>query len=407
MWAFSLEPGNEGTLLYETDADYTVADEPSSSVTYRLLGDTPEESAHLYYDSQELKYWAYSYGTGEELWKSDDFDLPDGWGGESYMDHFGRSASVVNNHLYTTGYSGIVLCFNATEGLVWIYHATDPYAEILWNNDWPLTTGNAGTTSIQNEAGVLYLGHTEHSVIDPKPRGAPFIALNATTGEEIFRVDGLIRQSTWGGYFIHGEGIILSQDTYSQRTYCLGKGPSSTTVTVPDVAVPSGSTAIIQGTVMDISPGCSDITMQMRFPNGVPAVSDESQSEWMLYVYKQFELPADVVGVEVVVSVLDSDNQVVETGTTTNDENGYFSYVFTPEAAGEYTVKASFEGSNSYYGSFAVSSPFVVGEAPEPTPTPTPMPESIADAYFVPAVAGIIVALVVVGAVLVLLLRKR
>ena len=72
-----------------------------------------------------------------------------------------------------------------------------------------------------------------------------------------------------------------------------------------------------------------------------------------------------------------------------------------------YSVKASFAGSNSYYGSFAVSSPFVVEEAPEPTPSPTPMPESIADVYFVPAVAGIIVALVVVGVVLVLLLRKR
>jgi len=290
---------------------------------------------------------------------------------------------------------------------LWTYAADDPNNQVLWANDWPMTTGNAGTSSILIVGDKLYFGHTEHSVIDPKPRGAPFLCLNATNGDLVWRVDGMYRQTAWGGRNIFGSGVMLTGDTYDQRTYCVGKGPTAATVTAPDVVVPFGANAIIQGTVMDISPGCSDIKVQLRFPFGVPAVSEESMSEWMLYVYKQFARPADAVGVNVMLTVFDSDGQVYDTATVTSDADGDFKYKFAAEDAGEYSVKASFAGSNSYYGSFAVSTPFVVEEAPEPTAEPTPMPESIADAYFVPAVAGIIVALVVVGVVLVLLLRKR
>jgi hypothetical protein len=256
--------------------------------------------------------------------------------------------------------------------------------------------------------GTLYLSHDEHSPIDPKPRGAPFICLNATTGEEIWRVNGMFRGTGWGGDAFVGSGVIMTQDTYDQRTYCVGKGPSATTVTAPDAVVPFGSTALIQGTVMDISPGCSDIKVELRFPNGVPAVCDADMSEWMLYVYKQFERPADAVGVDVELTLLGSNGQVVDTATVTSDADGDFKYKFAADVAGEYSVVASFAGSNSYYGSFAVSSSFVVEEAPESTPEPTATPASVAAQYFVPAVAGIIVALVVIGVLLVLLLlRKR
>ena len=410
MWAFSLVPGEEGKLLYNTTAHYELAEDVPTSITSRLLVNTPEDSGHLHYArtnaDPRMKFYCYSYATGEELWSSDDFPETSGYWGEMYLNHFGSGgrflsgswATGTNGYYYSAGYAGIVYAYHPT-GL-WVYYATDPYSEILWANDWPLH-------SVFAIGGKLYLAHDEHSPIDPKPRGAPFICLNATTGEEIWRVNGLFRGTGWGGDAFVGSGVIMTQDTYDQRTYCVGKGPSATTVTAPDAVVPFGSTALIQGTVMDISPGCSDIKVELRFPYGVPAVSDESMSEWMLYVYKQFERPADAVGVDVELTLLGSNGQVVDTATVTSDADGDFKYKFAADVAGEYSVKASFAGSDSYYGSFAVSSPFVVEEAPEPTPSPTPMPESVADAYFVPAVAGIIVALVVVGAVLVLLLRKR
>jgi hypothetical protein len=104
----------------------------------------------------------------------------------------------------------------------------------------------------------------------------------------------------------------------------------------------------------------------MRFPNGVPAVADESMSEWMLYVYQQFPRPADSVGVDVTITVLDPNNNVYDVGTTTSDASGMFKLAFTPEVPGEYIVIASFAGSGGYYGSFAETALFVE-EAPAHT----------------------------------------
>ena len=71
------------------------------------------------------------------------------------------------------------------------------------------------------------------------------------------------------------------------------------TVTAPDTAVAFDTPVIIKGTVTDTSPGTKDSAITLRFPNGVPAVSDASQSDWMLYVYKQFTQPTDATGVPV------------------------------------------------------------------------------------------------------------
>jgi hypothetical protein len=145
----------------------------------------------------------------------------------------------------------------------------------------------------------------------------------------------------------------------------------------------------------------------LRFPNGVAAVSDESQGDWMKYVYQQFECPANATGVEVVVEALDPNNNFYEVGRATSDGTGFYSVAFTPEVPGKYTIIASFAGSKAYYGSYAETA-INVEEAPAPTPEPTPTPASIADMYFLPVSIGMIVAIVVVGALLALLmLRKR
>ena len=82
-------------------------------------------------------------------------------------------------------------------------------------------------------------------------------------------------------------------DTYDQRVYAIGKGPSTMTVTAPDTAAALDTSVIIRGTVMDNSPGTQSDDMKLRFPKGVPAISDASMSDWMLYVYKQFAQPTN------------------------------------------------------------------------------------------------------------------
>jgi hypothetical protein len=190
------------------------------------------------------------------------------------------------------------------------------------------------------------------------------------------------------------------------KVYCVGKGPSATTVMASPKISAHGSNVLVEGTVTDIAAGTKQHEQAARFPHGVPAVSDASMGEWMEYVYMQKPRPTEVTGVEVVVYVLDPNNNYYGVGTTTADEDGFFSLEFKPEVPGKYTVIAAFEGSESYWSSQAKTA-ISVEEAPESPPEATPPPESIADIYFVPAVIGIIIAIAVVGAVLALMLRKR
>jgi len=135
-------------------------------------------------------------------------------------------------------------------------------------------------------------------------------------------------------------------------------------------------------------------------------VSEESMGSFMEYVYMQKPKSADATGVEVTISVLDPNNNCYDVGTTTSDMNGFYKASFTPEVPGEYTVYATFAGSESYWPSSAVTA-IKVDEAAEATPEPTLAPASLADQYLLPATGGIIAAIAIVGIVLALLLRKR
>ncbi len=83
-----------------------------------------------------------------------------------------------------------------------------------------------------------------------------------------------------------------------------------------------------------------------------------------------------------------------------------FSHAFTPPVPGKYTVIATFDGSESFYGSYAETA-FNVDEAPEPTAAPTPTPAPMTDTYVLGLGAGAIIAIVAIGLVLILMLRKR
>ena len=127
---------------------------------------------------------------------------------------------------------------------------------------------------------------------------------------------------------------------------------------------------------------------------------------WMEFVYMQQPCPNNVTGVEVTIEVIDSNGNQRTIGTTTSDASGLFSLDWAPDIPGKYTVIASFAGSESYYSSYAEAA-FTAEEAPTSTSEPTPMPASTADVYILPGIAGIIIAIVVVGLVIILMLRKR
>ena len=116
--------------------------------------------------------------------------------------------------------------------------------------------------------------------------------------------------------------------------------------------------------------------------------------------------PMDTLGVPITLSVVDSNGNYRDIGTTTSDADGFFSYNWMPDIEGPYTVYASFAGSNSYWPSHAVSA-FAVDPAPQ-TPAPTEAaPQSAADMYFIPAIAGLFVFVAIIGVVIILVLRRR
>ena len=128
----------------------------------------------------------------------------------------------------------------------------------------------------------------------------------------------------------------------------------------------------------------------------------------MEYKYMQQAYPKDAKGVPVTLDIIDPNGNFFNLGTVTSDINGNYALPFAPEVPGAYKITATFAGSNAYGPSHATTY-IDVGEDLQVTPTPTDKPaESIADMYFVPAIAGIIIAIALVGIVLgLLLLRKR
>jgi len=193
------------------------------------------------------------------------------------------------------------------------------------------------------------------------------------------------------------DGYIVTENEYDSNVYCVGKGQTAATVSVQNDVITDGNSVLIKGTVTDQSIGAK----------GTPAIADADMQAWMEYLYEQQAKPTDAKGVTVPLDTIDPNGNFVHIGTVTSDASGMFKKTFTPEVPGEYTIVASFAGSKSYYASYAETAISVLDAPATPAPSAVPV-QSTADLYFVPAIAGIIVAIIIVGAVLALLmLRKR
>jgi hypothetical protein len=127
----------------------------------------------------------------------------------------------------------------------------------------------------------------------------------------------------------------------------------------------------------------------------------------MSYVYQQQAMPTSFTGVPVSIDVLDSNGNYRNIGTTTTTSSGTYSLPWTPDIPGNYQVIATFHGNKGYYGSYSQTA-FYVMNAPAATEEPTATPTSVADMYFVPAIAGLFVLIIVVLVLVALMmLRKR
>ncbi len=388
----SINPDNFGQVLWSKSYD-----QAAGNVTRHIIAIDYTSNVFITEDKETLTFDGWDLANGNHLWKANPIVCE--W------DTLRRDTLSAYGHLYAAGYDGIVYCYDAKTG------------KLLWNygNGGAGNSTGAGLDTVYGHYptfidviadGKVYTGTTEHSPDQPLYKGGVYRCLNATTGEEIWQLDGMGSGMYIGQNDLVADGCFVFLNIYDMQIYSVGKGPSKLTVDAPLAAVTQGQSLVIRGTVTDISAGTTQEEQAARFPNGVPCVSDASQREWMEYIYQQQNKPTNATGVEINIAVIDSNGNYRPIGTTVSDASGTYSLQWTPDIAGKYTVIASFAGSNAYYGSSAQTY-FAVDNAPTDATAQPTQPPGMSDLYFLPAVAGIILAIIVVGVVIVLVVRKR
>jgi hypothetical protein len=346
------------------------------------------------------------------------YDLDSGnllWGptaSQTAWDYYGNPGTTTlpgvaaYGNLYCSSFGGICYAYNDRTG------------ELLWTygNGGAGNSTNAGLnvfygvypTQIQQIANhIIYLATDEHTIPNPNYKGAVITAINATTGQEIFKLSNYPGEwSTPGSAFVVADGYLACMNSYDNQIYSVGRGASKLTVSAPDTGVVEGVPVIIKGTVMDISAGTKQSQQAANFPNGVPCASDASMYDWMGYVYQQKPLPTNFTGVTVTVNVVDANGNFRTIGTATTDETGTYSLTWMPDITGNYKVTTTFAGTNGYWPSSATES-FSIIQAPATATPAATAPPSMADQVILPLGIVTLIILVIIGAAILMMLRRR
>jgi len=340
------------------------------------------------------------------------------WGpspSQTALDYFGNpiypyiASQLAFGKLYSYAYGGILYCYDLKTG----------------NLDW--TYGNGGVAGNNTDSGfqapgyypgfiqavgghglddgVIYIAVTEHTIETPIFKGSFTRAINASNGAELWTINDYTGEFGAVSYAI-ADGYTNFFNGIDNQIYTLGRGPTTMTVTAPNLAAASGQPVVIAGTLTDVSSGTKQDQLAARFANGVPLANDMIMGDWMGYLYQQKPLPTNFLGVTVDVSVVDANGNFRSIGTTTTDATGKYNLVWTPDISGTYQVVATFAGTNGYWPASATTA-FSV-EQPLPTASPIPaiaFPPT--EMYVVGMGIAIIVVIAIIGALILMAVRKR
>jgi hypothetical protein len=339
---------------------------------------------------------AWNITTGEIEWISEQAAYP--WGA-----FWGYQFAAAYGMVYKTTYAGLY-SYNITNGeIVWYYSPGEagmetPYAIQRAGEsglEYPHTTWPLFSIAVVAD-GVIFIPTGEHTPTSPYLRGQKLHAVNAWTGEKLWDIRGYFTVTAIA------EGNLFATNTYDGRAYSFAKGETETTISVSNEAISKGSSVLLKGTVLDMSPA----------QPGTAAISDASMSDWMEYLHMQEPMPMDATGVSVTLDAIDPNGNFVNIGTVTSNTDGKYALSWTPEHEGMYQVLASFEGSESYYCSHDTTY-IAVGPAPSPSQqleSELAGPTQAAEAPFI-ATDVIVILAAVIFAVIALagffILRKR
>jgi len=340
---------------------------------------------------------AYDMATGNQVWS-----ILVGAQADTYNTLGAYQGAIAGKDLYMIGFGGDIWSINIDTG------------SINWYTNTTVLQGPAGTNTPygvwpiweQNGIGVAdgkIILEEGHEYSPPTFIGAKTLVLNATDGSLVWAIDGFDVNGL--PYMAYGQLNLI--DGYNNEIEDYGQGPTSTTVSAPSVGVTTGAPITITGSVMDISAGSKQEEVAANFPNGLPAVSDASMEQFMESVYMQQVMPHNVTGVPVTLSVVDANGNYRIIGSTTSDGTGKYGLNWKPDIPGNYTVIATFAGSNGYYGSTAQTY-FYASEAATPAPTAAPPAGFATTADLMTFIVGGVVAIIIAIAIAtVLILRKR
>ncbi|MGA2680425.1 MAG: PQQ-binding-like beta-propeller repeat protein [Candidatus Bathyarchaeia archaeon] len=400
-YGISLAPGSIGKLLWTQ-----VEQAPPGNVTVFYAGVDPTTNVFLEAHQETLSYVGYDLNTGKQLWTSPTPSL-------TSWDYYGQPApsqiyaQEADGHFFYSGFGGVLFCYSDTTGkLEWTFgngpfgsdNSTKAGLNVFYG-DYPTFINAVG-------GGVVYLVSTEHTITDPIYKGALAHAINETTGQQIWTLSDYTGEFTTISYAM-ADGFSVFPNGYDNQLYCVGRGPSVTTVTAPNAGLSFGQAAVISGTVMDVSAGTQQTQQAADFARGVPVSSDASMQTWMGYVYQQQPMPTNFTGVPVTISVLDSNGNYRTIGTTTTDTSGSYSLTWTPDISGNYTVYANFAGTNGYWPSSAETHFYTGNPSPTIAPTATPVAGLASNNTLMYGLVSIIIVIVIIGAVLAILVTRK
>lgn len=388
---FGASPGWEIAVAYDAHTGEQVWVEnrtiPLGATAWMLNGPIGDGVICQFHQST-MEWYGFDLYTGEKLWGPTE-PYEDAWG------LYQTGSMIAYGKLYALHVDGLHVYDVHTGEHLWDYIAEPTGLETIYPN-WPF---DVGSFSIADGKVFIVSGHSH---LQPLFRGARLYAIDAESGEELWSSTGWL-SGGWRNAPAIADGYLLTQNCYDNQIYCFGKGLTETTVTGPEAVQPLGTKVLIKGTVTDQSPGDTCLGIPAA---GTAAIADEYMNEWMDYLYMQKPLPKDVTGVEVVLTTFDPNGNTYEIGRATSDASGMYSLMWEPPVPGKYTIIATFEGSDSYWSSYAETA-IGVTEAPSPAGLIEPEPT---EAPFITTEVAIILATVIVAVALIAgfwIVRKR
>ncbi len=362
--------------------------------TLPLYGDmsllSANEGVYVLLNKDTHEVYGYSLETGNKLWGPT--KLPG-----NALSTLTVAGDIAYGNVYVWDFGGYVNAVNLQTGKInWTYTPRSsgyntPYGV------YPLWV--FGTQTIAD--GKIFLSES-HMYNPPTFPAAQRLAINCTDGSLVWSINSFSGRCPAAV----ADGFLVQWNSYDNQIYTFGKGQTAITARIQNDVLTEGSSVLITGMVTDESPGTKNADRIARFPDGVPAVSDESMSPYMEYVYMQQTKPTNTTGVPVTLSVLDGNGNYRQIGSTTTDSSGHYSLKWTPDVTGTFTVYASFSGSESYWP--ANTETFFAVDPAAPTASPQPqitLPPT--ETYILAGIIAVIIAIILVGVVLAMMIRKR